>query len=302
MSTPCRRSFSLETRFAAAAVTLLALAAGALLLDPPILAQRAEPTRGPPAQQQRQPSVATGGSQSSMQQPHAGWERLLRRIEAHVETVHFELHDVLARACPGVGALPSPFEQVPGNLTLPSCEALAEMGGLERYYSQMMFLLVEAWANKILPTVHGFAQSHASGLFAELITVEDEGRLAGAVFVLELETAGATGERTAMLLGIHRMPRHRARRVARELWPEEEAASLEGGGSTVLDSLVSKARGWCRSRSIDRLCVCPYSSIQSKLERMGFRRVPDPSSGHRFGPLDLRRDVCEEAELWGVMP
>jgi hypothetical protein len=107
-----------------------------------------------------------------------------------------------------------------------------------------------------------------------------------------------------MLLGIHRMPRHRARRVARELWPEEEeAASLDGAGSTVLDSLVSKARGWCRSRSIDRLFVCPYSSIQSKLEREGFRRVPDPSSGtYRFGPLDLRRDVCEEAELWGVMP
>ena len=90
------------------------------------------------------------------------------------------------------------------------------------------------------------------------------------------------------MIGIHRLPRHKSLRVLTGRPPR----------LIVAEALITKATAWCISRpEIARLLVCPYGEVGPRLRALGFERVDDPLVRLRFGALELRADVCEEAEL-----
>ena len=114
---------------------------------------------------------------------------LQAQVEAHVALVHRELQEMVTFLCPIEPALrvPSPWEQQHGSRSLgahdvnvPSCARLRETG-LEAYYGNLNMLLVEAWLGKILR-----ALQHVEAPKAELITLDADGLLGGAIFVQQL--------------------------------------------------------------------------------------------------------------------
>eukprot|EP00966_Prymnesium_polylepis_P074417 1727179-Prymnesium_polylepis.1 len=115
---------------------------------------------------------------------------LLARVELHIEVVHAELQQLFDRTCAPerVVRVPPPAEQEQGNINVPSCAAF-ERVGLQSYYGNLNMLLVEAWQWKILPTLRAQQDSRRWWRRAprsELLTVQSDGRLAGAIFVQQL--------------------------------------------------------------------------------------------------------------------
>ena len=146
---------------------------------------------------------------------------LQAQVEAHVALVHGELQEMVTSLCPTDPALgvPSPWEQQreeagqERNVNVPSCDKLRETG-LEAYYGNLNMLLVEAWLAKILPALRRPLQRGKilQVPSAELITLQADGLLGGAIFVQQLRLPTGAAAPAAMMLGIHRLPRHKAMR------------------------------------------------------------------------------------------
>ena len=140
-------------------------------------------------------------------------------------------------------------------VNVPSCEGL-HASGLESYYGNLHILLSEAWEAKILASLRALTRKgSASQLRAELVTVHGDDTLAGAIFVEQLLVRGMPS-RAALMIGIHRMPRHKAMRQLQGRLP-----SLN-----VTVALVEAVRAWCLGEpDIDTLLVCPYGGIEGRL-------------------------------------
>ena len=151
-----------------------------------------------------------------------GWAVPTANVDAHLRSIHAELQTMLDRTCGGEARVPSPWAQTEGDVHVPSCAALAKLG-LERYYAILNMLLVEAWVGKILPALRALAAGDAGSdrddVPADLITVRADGTaagdLGGAIFAAELRADKpadvSDGQKAALMLGIHRTPRHKAR-------------------------------------------------------------------------------------------
>ena len=152
--------------------------------------------------------------------------------------------------------------QIEGDVNVPSCAALKEIG-LESYYANVNMLMVEAWVGKILPALRtlavrdatspvtryneirtacarearpchvdthfatwtqaGDAGSDRDVVTASLLRVGADataaGDLGGAIFIAELRPDKSVDksaekfaeEKSALMLGIHRTPRHKVR-------------------------------------------------------------------------------------------
>ena len=94
----------------------------------------------------------------------------------------------------------------------------------------------------------------------------------------------------AMMIGIHRMPRHKTMRALGQQRPR----------ISVTYTIVSRVVEWCKAHRIARLVACPYDELPKRLQALGFVkfvRVPDPARSYTLGTLELRADVCEDAAL-----
>ena len=215
------------------------------------------------------------------------WEAIKRRVEGHIHLVHQQLQELLASMCPSdqVTRVPSPWEQARGDINVPSCSALRD-AGLEAYYGNLNMLLVEAWIAKILPSLEARAQPRTS---AELLTISADGEdPAGAIFVQQLQLGGAAVP-AAMMIGIHRLPRHKAMR------------RLHGRAPAVLitDALVGRVVAWCTEHRIARLFVCPYAELRDRLRVLGFAPVASQTTpAYVFGEEPVWGTMCEEAQLY----
>ena len=124
------------------------------------------------------------------------WYELTARVERHIAQVHDELQQTFASVCapddPSI-RVPSPQEQRRGDVNVPSCARMREAGPhFEEYYANLNMLLSEAWVGKVLPTLRGLSTAGVFGRpLAELVRVEADGLLAGAIFVLQLSAADA---------------------------------------------------------------------------------------------------------------
>ena len=219
-------------------------------------------------------------------------EELMARIESHVATVHEELQEVFTRLCaprgdPPNARVPYPSEQEVGDVNTPTCRALQDSGA-ESYYGHMNMLLVEAWLHKILRGLRLLAASELATLRprAALLTVDDDGVLGGGIFVMQLLSDGALTN-AAMMIGVHRMPRHKFHRAIGGQPPR----------LSVTNALVTRAVEWSRDRGFARLMVCPYAELPPRLRALGFLPTADPAPAYALGTLDMREDVCEEAAL-----
>lgn len=217
-------------------------------------------------------------------------------VEGHVALVHDELQELLDALCPTEPALqlPSPWEQEQGNVNVPSCDRLVDTG-LEAYYGNLNMLLVEAWLGKILPSLQ--AVESGARPSAELLKLQADGVLGGAIFVQQLRLPGpgaaAGGGQylalapAAMMIGIHRLPRHKAMRQLRGRAPEV----------VVTDAIVAQAKAWCAAHRIPRLLVCPYTELRDRLRPLGFAPAPVEAGDYLFGDARVVGDLCEEAQL-----
>ena len=221
---------------------------------------------------------------------------LQAQVEAHVALVHGELQEMVTSLCPTDPALdvPSPWEQQSGeagqerDVNVPSCDRLRETG-LETYYGNLNMLLVEAWLAKILPALRRPLQRgkilHVPK--AELITLQADGLLGGAIFVQQLRLPTGAAAPAAMMLGIHRLPRHKAMRQMLGRAP----------GVVVTDALVAKVKAWCVAQRIARLVVCPYSELNGRLQALGFTPALKVGPAYLFGDTPVTGELCEEAGL-----
>ena len=224
---------------------------------------------------------------------------LQAQVEAHVALVHGELQEMVTSLCPTDPALgvPSPWEQQreeagqERNVNVPSCDKLRETG-LEAYYGNLNMLLVEAWLAKILPALRRPLQRGKilQAGKAELITLQADGLLGGAIFVQQLRLPTGAAAPAAMMLGIHRLPRHKAMRQMLGRAPEV----------VVTDALVAKVKAWCRAQRIERLVVCPYSELNARLQALGFAPAVKAGPAYLFGDTPVAGELCEEAGLFEV--
>ena len=80
----------------------------------------------------------------------------------------------------------------------------------------------------------------------------------------------------AMMIGIHRMPRHK--QLGRTMRPRPPP---------VTDKLVGLVKHWCSERNLRRLFVCPYEELGDRLASHGFASsavdLGDPGYDTRFG-------------------
>ena len=151
-------------------------------------------------------------------------------------------------------------------------------------------LLVEAWLAKILP---GLRRPLQRGKIlqvpkAELITLQADGLLGGAIFVQQLRLPTGAAAPAAMMLGIHRLPRHKAMRQMLGRAPE----------TVVTDALVAKVKAWCVAQRIERLVVCPYSELSARLQALGFAPAVKAGPAYLFGDVPVAGELCEEAGLF----
>ena len=214
-------------------------------------------------------------------------DALRERVVTHIGNVHGELQLLVKSLCGSGARVPSPWEQLRGDVNVPSCAAMQE-AKLEEYHGNLNMLLVEAWLGKVMPTLHKvrwYSWMPWDVPRSELITLRADGVDGGAIFVQQLGLDGGAAS-AAMMIGIHRLPRHKAMR------------KLAGRAPTaaIVPGVVDKVKEWCFQRGIATLLVCPYQGMGPKLQSLGFRPLADPPP-YVFGAAPLMGDVCEEAEL-----
>jgi hypothetical protein len=220
-------------------------------------------------------------------------QALTLQVEHHMRLVHSELQAMFDHVCvpePPV-PLPAPSEQEVGNVNLPFCSEL-EDAGLQPYYGNLYMLLVEAWRAKITPALHAIAAEPAPRPHAELVTVHADGLLAGAIYVQQLRTRGQLSS-SAVMIGIHRMPRHKMLKLRRIR-----------SSVVVTDAVIGRVKQWCSQHGIARLLVCPYQELMQRLRRLGFRPIdPDDLAAVDpllFGDVELVGQICEDSTLHGL--
>jgi hypothetical protein len=230
------------------------------------------------------------------------WSALALRVEQHVGEMQEETLAMFAFVCEVYDATKHKKTFSPNEVQVPSCPAMVERG-LERYYGNVHLLLAEAWRAKILgglltwldtPTLPAplTARPQADLLFSR---EPRDGMIAGGIFAAQLLRAsdGAFAD-AALMLGIHRAPKHK---LMRHL-----------GGRTptvnVTNEIVTSAQQWAADRGFAILYVCPLEgddgALRRRLTALGFRDVEDGQTvaeGYRLGKLALHEEVCEEAAL-----
>ena len=223
------------------------------------------------------------------------WAALVADVEMHVEEVHGQLQLMFTDLCkpdPPVFIMP-PDEQKVGDIHVPSCAALQERFGA--YYGNLNMLLVEAWIHKILPTLRQLASTwvwlpvlpHVV-LRAESTSASSVGMMtAGAIFVMQLSWRSSwMPSDAAMMIGIHRMPRHKQ-------WVH----SVRPKPPPVTEELIGLVKRWSAERRLRRLFVCPYEELINRLASQGFTSSPLAiGASLAFGHLPLA-DVCEDGRL-----
>jgi hypothetical protein len=235
------------------------------------------------------------------------WSALALRVNQHVTEMSEETLAMFAFVCEVYDATKYKKTFSSNEVNVPSCPQMVERG-LERYYGNVHLLLAEAWRAKILgglltwldtPTLPPplTARPHADLLFAR---EPRDGMIAGAIFAGQLLRAsdGAATE-SALMLGIHRAPKHK---LMRHL-----------GGRTptvnVTNEIVTAAQQWTADKGLSTLYVCPLEgddgALRRRLAALGFRDVADQQAvarGFRLGKLALHEEVCEEAALMAYQP
>ena len=219
----------------------------------------------------------------------ANWrhDALRERVVTHIGSVHGELQHLVSSLCGSSARVPSPWEQLRGDVNVPSCAAMQE-AKLEEYYGNLNMLLVEAWLGKVMPTlqkVRWYSWMPWDVPLSELITLRADGVGGGAIFVQQLGLDGGAAS-AAMMIGIHRLPRHKAMRQLAGRAPK----------TAIVPGVVNKVKEWCFQKGIETLLVCPYQGMGPKLQALGFKPLSDPPP-YVFGDEPLMGDVCEEAEL-----
>ena len=226
-------------------------------------------------------------------------DHLVTRVLAHVSTVRMAAHELFADVC-GVNM---PWSQTKATLgrdevNVPSCDKLRE-AGLETYYGNLHMVLSEAWEGKVLRSLRG-------GRFlgpASLLTVEADGMLAGGIFVSGLRRPDFSRANAAVMIGIHRMPQHKALRRQRGGGGNATGDDHRQPFTGVTPLLVDKAAAWSAAHRLPLLYVCPYGEIRERLGSLGFEPAVDallPAKPLLFGTLDLHDDVCEESSIMAL--
>lgn len=228
-------------------------------------------------------------------------DALTRAVIAHTDALAHEIRDLFVEFCRPTEAVQA-IKFIPGEvptLQLKSCATLRD-AGLEVYYGNVNMVMAEAWHGKIIPALRSYAvlpepQRPASEL---LIVRESAHAPAGGIFVTQLRDA--RGERQlqiALMIGLHRMPRHKAMRHL----------SRETPSVVVTQEVVHLAQRWAVEQELPALYVCPLSgdggALRKRLAALGFRdrRRSDPYDHllehATMGELSLLAHVCEDAEL-----
>ena len=103
----------------------------------------------------------------------------------------------------------------------------------------------------------------------------------------------------ALMIGLHRMPRHKSLRHQHRRSPEVN----------VTPAVVREAQAWVRKRRLKALLVCPLSgdggALRQRLQSLDFqdRNMAAERAQYTLGlRLDLRSEVCEEAPLLVWLP
>jgi hypothetical protein len=112
-------------------------------------------------------------------------------------------------------------------------------------------------------------------------------KTAGAIFVMQLSWRSSwMPSDAAMMIGIHRMPRHKQ-------W----AQSVRPKPPPVTEELIGLVKRWSVERCLRRLFVCPYEELVNRLASQGFTSSPLAlGASLAFGHLPLA-DVCEDGRL-----
>jgi hypothetical protein len=228
---------------------------------------------------------------------------LRRQIDGHMERVNMELQAMFDRMCK-----PNPPVSLPSiatqraqsdglwNLNLPSCIEITT-AELDPYYGNMFMLLIEAWRGKIIPTLEAMMEAPVERQpQAALLTVDADGMRAGAIYVQQLHHQGQL-TRTAMMIGIHRLPKHKMLKVDRAM------GTIGRSTVVVTDKVIDRVRAWGLEHRMTRLIVCPYQEIKGRVRKLGFQPVDD-LDGFTFGELALKASksggVCEESSLYAL--
>ena len=127
----------------------------------------------------------------------------------HIKLITAEIETVFIHFCQPSDPLALHATFASGDVQVPSCAALRD-AGIETYYGNLNMLLVEAWLGKILPSLQ--AVESGARPSAELLKLQADGVLGGAIFVQQLRLPTGAAAPAAMMLGIHRLPRHKAMR------------------------------------------------------------------------------------------
>ena len=256
----------------------------------------------------------------------ASSDALLSEVVQHVKAVGGEIYDLFVHFCQpsDPSALVTKFER--HEVEVPSCSTLRD-AGLEMYYGNINMLMAEAWRVKVVGSLQNLLQQpDLPRPQAELLLVREpsDGTIAGGIFISQLLQSGASPNghatlgRVALMIGIHRMPRHKIRR---HLGRTDAALN-------VTPAIVARAQQWTVTHALESLLVCPLAgdggALRERFLTLGFRddvegawdggrddggRLGQGQDGMeagrwRLGGLDLRYDVCEEAGLmrWSAAP
>jgi hypothetical protein len=247
------------------------------------------------------------------------WHEFTNSIVRHVKGIAIEVEEMFVNFCKpqDVEKLRQKMKFARGDVTVPSCAGLKE-ANLETYYGNINLLMAEAWRAKVVGSLQALANEPLKPA-AELLVVREpsDGMIAGGIFITQLLDADAGGAPTdaALMIGIHRMPRHKMLRLSGE--------GMRMPAVNVTPALVESAQEWTRSLGLSTLFVCPLAgdagALRSRLGALGFRDATAPwmsSDGrrheaalaggarYRLGRMDLINDVCEEAEpmAWSREP
>lgn len=214
----------------------------------------------------------------------SSWPDLAVKVRQHLQDMHGEIQELFSHICASKLRVPPPWEQTQGDLNMPSCARMLDES-LQGYYGNVMMVLVEAWHSKILSTVQYLA-AQPEPLHAQLIELHADKMLAGAIFVQQLQASNGSPTRAALMIGIHRTPRHKTMRLRLQQTPSV----------VVTDAIVERVKAWCTARRMQHLYVCPYTELRGRLAAHGFGPA-QPATSYRFSQLHIQHDICEESDL-----
>lgn len=238
---------------------------------------------------------------------HKKWSALTRRVEVHVKEMSDEVFWLFAYTCKAFDTSKYKQRFSRNEVQVPSCAEMKERG-YERYYGNVNLLLAEAWRAKILDGLLHWLDTpelppplttrpKSDILFAR---EPQDGMLSGSIFVSQLlQVSDGMPADAALMLGIHRGPKHKLMRHLGGRKPQ----------LNVTDAIVAHAQKWAEEQSFSTLYVCPLEGddgrLRRRLEALGFSSFMEEEKirkKYRFGKMNLHDEVCEEAALMQYLP